>query len=60
MHFVQPSMIHDAGAAADSAGGAKQILIATTKCYYRHRVALPKNEVVVKNCKAALRSGIAA
>jgi len=45
---------------AEPVGGAVKVLIAASKCNYRHRVALPKNEVVVKNCKAASGSGIPA
>jgi hypothetical protein len=60
MHFVLPSMIQDDAGATWPFGGAKQVQIAATKCNYPHPLALPKNEVGMKNCKAASGHGTCA
>jgi hypothetical protein len=57
MHVAQPSMIQDAVSNARPGGGATQVEIGAAEFYYRHPTALPKNEVVVKNCKAVSGGG---
>jgi len=55
MHTARPSISLDAVFGAAPRDGAVQIEIDVPAFYYRRPMALPKNEVVVKNCKAAPR-----
>jgi hypothetical protein len=52
MHGAQPFTIQDAVSNPGLGGIATQIEIIAAEFYNRHPAALPKNEVIVKNCKA--------